>query len=201
MALQFYPFGFSNIWGQPNENEMTQYLANISAFKQAQDTANQNITQANELAKNHPATNLGLALGNILGNWGGWRAGQAFQKYLEGKPKLDLKVQPITYTNNQTGAKFSLGDVQKMLADGKSNVIPKNYNFPTFTPQTQVSSPSLNLQNPITYRNPTTNQTYNLNSLPDKFSVRPLTDDDVLKYKKLFGTLQLNDFSNEVSQP
>ena len=106
------------------------------------DTANRNTAQENELARNHPATNAGIFLGNILGNWGGWRAGQMFQKYLEGKQQPDFKVPPINYTNSATGETFSRSDVQKMLANGKASIrtenIP-NYNFFADTQQSQVN--------------------------------------------------------------
>lgn len=146
MALNYYPGGFLNITGQQNKNENEQSLVNIMSLKNYMDTSNANIAEASDLAKNHPATIFGIDVGIPVGTWVGWRAGQAFQKYLEGKPKLDFKVQPINYTNSATGEKFSRSDVQKMLANGKASIrtenIP-NYNFFGNTPQ-----PNLNLQNP-----------------------------------------------------
>lgn len=190
MALQYYPFGFLDITGQPNENETTKYLSNIAAFKNYMDTANRNTAQENELARNHPATNAGIFLGNILGNWGGWRAGQMFQKYLEGKQQPDFKVPPMSqgainrFAEKMTGSTIQQKASQAMGGytppqdynfdlNDYTNLTPQNYNSAQNWKNDLISKHSLQpLQNYLTQQNstPQTSTSTQFNFNPNNFN-------------------------------
>lgn len=75
-------------------------------------------------------------LGNILGNWGGWRAGQMFQKYLEGKQQPDFKVNPMSQdAMNRVATKITGQTIPQMTSQAMNGYTPppdnlsQNYNF------------------------------------------------------------------------
>ena len=88
-----YTFGYPQVPELKNQWDVYRVQAQINSNQNQRQAADQELMHASELAKNHPATNAGIFLGNILGTAGTYALANSLPKWFA--KKSTPQVNPI----------------------------------------------------------------------------------------------------------
>lgn len=125
-----YNFGNPQVPELKNLWDVSKIQAQLASNQAERRAADQELMNASELAKNHPATNAGIFLGNILGTAGAYALANSLPKWFSQKNETP-QVNPMSQDAiNNAAAKITGKTISQMASEAMNGYTPpQDYNF------------------------------------------------------------------------
>ena len=127
-----YTFGFPQVPELKNQWDVYRVQAQINSNQNQRQAADQELMHASELAKNHPATNAGIFLGNILGTAGAYALANSLPKWFAKKSTSQVNSMSPE-ARERVAEKITGMTIPQMTSQAMNGYTPptqNNFNLP-----------------------------------------------------------------------